>query len=471
MSFKPNKNIVYYLFPISLLFFFLVTYPHFRGFETAYFALTIFSIIAGQILLNRLDISLSLTMPVIVIFIIFAFAYYLKLYVLIINPDMLRQDFVSNKLYSLLQYPDVLFESYSTITYAFIVFCATTWLMLPRFSAEIVHQSKHILDTNHLCFVSFCLATALMIITFFIMYLTGISRAGADNPLLPFQIAGWTFNIRSVLIPALLLLLIWAADMAGMRKYLVLGILMLILHGFSDSILRASRSAILAQLIYLATFWIIIDRLTKKRALLLMIGFSIFIVLFPVFSSYRSIRATDYSSPLLSSLYDVAGHLYQQGTSSFNEIINEVGKSIFFRFTGADSLVQVIGGIARPLYADALGINVTRFFTVDIQGFPVEAIHGSAPSLLGWFYIVGGNAVVVISIFLLTLCVLIIWKWLPRRISHCTPVAQSVFIVWLIGLLTEGTLDRLLLKIAILIGSIIVCEVIARWCARCDTGL
>lgn len=459
---RPNYFVIRWVLPLLFLAGYLATYSKLEGFEIEYLGLTFFSIIACFLLLTRLNPPLHKKLPIWIILAVFMTAYYFKFYLLVYNPEIFGEDWVQRKLYFLLHSPSLLFETFATTSYAFIIFCITVWFLLGSARSLQMEPLKRRINYRSVISILQCLIPILMGVTAYIMFIYGIARMAVDNPYLPFRLAGWIFHIRSTLIPALLLLYIWSSDTAGLRKHFGFGVILLFLHGVSDMLLRSSRGAILLSFIILTMLFLVTGRITKKRVQLFGVILLITVMLFPVISYYRYLRAADLSAPIVSMFIDSINNISFAGSFSFFEMLKEVAVSIIFRFTGADSLLHIIGANLAPLYTDAFNIPVTRFFTVDVIGFSPEAIHGSAPSFLGWFYLVGGNGLVLTSIFGFTAFVCIFWRILPKLKLRCLPVAQALFLMWIFIIFSEGVLDRLYLSILVMAGSIAACEWLVR---------
>jgi hypothetical protein len=184
------------------------------------------------------------------------------------------------------------------------------------------------------------------------------------------------------------------------------------------------------------------------------------ILLWPIISSYRSIREYDYTTPISNSLGEAVGNL-SYGTSSTGEQLTEGIKSILFRY-GAISLYPIIGSDVEPLKTNIFNNYVTRFYTEEVLRYSPDHIHASGPSFIGWFYLVGGNFFVVLGVFLFMTLTWFLWNTLRRLQLKCLPVARSLLLLCLIELCGGGSLDRLGLHVLVLAGSIAACEYIIR---------
>lgn len=426
-----------------------------------YLGLTMLSIFACFLLLSRLNPPLIKKLPIWIILAVFMVAYYLKFYLMVWNPEIMPSGFL-RQFYWMLNSPEILLDTYATMTYAFVTLCFTAWWMLAYAKTSQTHTFEGEINYRRIIPLLTWLIPLLMVVTAAIMYITGISRMAAESVYLPFRLAGWAFYIRTTLIPALILLLIWSSDKAGWRKLLTFGIVLLFLHALSDMLLRSSRGSLLMMFIMVALLFIVTGRITKQRMRLFGVVLLLTILLWPVISAYRYIRAGSYTIPINRSLSEAMENLSSYGSMSFSETLSEVFKTGFFRFTGVDSLLPIVGSGIQPLGTSAFNISVTKFVTVEIFGFPPDVPMGVAPSLPGWFYIVGGNYLIVAGMFCFMLLLSITWRILSKARLRCLPVAQALFLFLVFTISSSGTLDRLYLKILVIVGSIAVCEWIMR---------
>ncbi len=421
-----------WLLPLLFLMGYLTTYSKLEGFEVEYLVLTYFSILACCLLLTRLGPPLHKKLPIWIILIVFIVAYYLKFYLLVSNPEILGEGWVQRKLYLLLQSPPVLFETFETISYAFIVFCITAWFLLSSARSLRMKILKKEINYRSVIPILIWLIPILMGITTYVMYITGICRMAADIPYLPFRLAGWIFYIRTTLIPALLLLLIWCSDKAGLRKFFTFGIILLFLHGMSDMLLRSSRGFIVISFTLLVLLFVVAGRITKKRVQLFGVILLISILLWPVISYYRYVRAVDHNVSLVHALVESAKNVSSTGSFSLSEMFKEGATALIFRFVGADSLIHIMGANLPPLYTHAIGISVSRFFALDVIGVPYgPVITGCSPSFPGYFYLVGGNALVIIAMASFVFLSWFFWCLLAKLKLRCLPVAQALFLWWI----------------------------------------
>ena len=75
---------------------------------------------------------------------------------------------------------------------------------------------------------------------------------GAETVTLSFRMGGWILYTRTTLIPGLILLLIWCSDNGRLKKYFILGIILFLIHGITESLLTSSRGFVLILILDLA---------------------------------------------------------------------------------------------------------------------------------------------------------------------------------------------------------------------------
>jgi len=468
-NFRKSNSKCYRARWLLLLVFaigYVATFSTLDSVALGYLGFTLLSIFAGALLLSRLNPPLVNKLPIWTILVVFMLAYYLKFYLMVYDPEIVGEGWVKKKLYFLLQSPTVLFDSFATMTYAFIIFCITSWFLLGHARFPQMETLKDRINYWPVISILLWLIPVLMGITAYVMYITGIAVMGAKGVYLPFRLAGWIFYIRTTFIPALLLVLIWSSDKTGLRKCFSFGVFLLFLHGISDMLLRSSRGAILIPFIILTMLFLVSGSITKKRVQMFGIILVTTILLWPVISYYRNVRAADTAMPIDYTLVESMENVSSTGSFSLSEMFKEASIAVIFRFIGSDSLIQIMGVNLPPLYSDAFGMSVSRFFTVDVIGFSPNAIQGCSPSFPGWFYLVGGNELVVVAMAFFVSLSWFCWFLLAKLKLRCLPVAQALFLWWLFHLFSGGVLDSLYLGILVMAGSIAACEWIMRTFGR-----
>ena len=212
-------------------------------------------------------------------------------------------------------------------------------------------------------------------------------------------------------------------------------------------------------MLFLAT-----GRINGKRVKMFFAVLFITIILAPFITVYRTMRAESISESIESLLANAAKNALIDESEPFIESLKSGSSYMLVRFTGADSLLHVLGSNNPPLYWTAFigPTSVTRHYTVNIVGFPEEAIHSEAPSAVGWFYMVGGTSMVVFGTLFSLVLVWFYWCSLAKLKLRCLPVAQALSITWFIIMFIEGTLDTQFIPLLVIVGSIIVCDLVLR---------
>ncbi len=462
---KSNSNWYRARWLLLLIFVagYIATFSIFDSIAFEYLVFTIISTFACFLLLTRLNPPLVNKLPIWIILVVFISAYYIKFYLMVWNPDIMPSG-VFRRLQWIIKSPNVLLNTYATMTYAFVTFCLTSWWLLVYMKPPRSHFFKREINFNcrRIISVLMWLIPFLMVITTVVMYLTGISRMAAESVYLPFRLAGWIFYIRATLIPVLLLLLIWCSDKTGMRKSLTFGILLLFLHGLSDMLLRSSRGSLLMMFIMLMLLFVVTRQVTKQRMRLFAIILLMTMLLWPVISAYRYIRAGSFSISIGDSLSESIDSISSYGSISVSKTLSEAIKSVLFRFVGVDSLLSIVDAGVKPLGIKVFSTSVSSYFKVEIMGYSPGTIIGLSPTLPGGFYIVGGDKFVVLGMFCFVLLTWIAWRALSMARLRCLPVAQTLFLFWVFRVPSSGVLDRQYLSIMVMVGSIAVCEWIIR---------
>jgi len=311
----------------------------------------------------------------------------------------------------------------------------------------------------------FSILALVMAITAYVQYATGIAVAGAESVYLPFRLAGLIFYFRSITIPALLVLLIWLTEEYRLLKMHSIAIGLLILHGFIQMLLASSRGALLNMVLPVIFLWLLSARFTAGRRNLLIVLFLIVAWMHPVLSQYRQLRAA-------GDIYDIA-HAFTESIRSSGDIWTNLSRgiiSIISRVTGTESLLFAaqmedvsftFENIRYYLFNPER--SLARIYTQDVIGFgPSVMWHLSAPSLLGAFYLIGGDAGVIIGVTVWTLFWIWFWRVLRRLRWRSLPVAQSMILLLIFHFTSEGDIDALPLRGLIYGASLLLCEFLAR---------
>ena len=428
--------------------------------DVRYIFLTAVLIVVSVNLIRRLGTFSVANLPLWIMLAVLFITYFIQFYWMVFDPQITTNSWFPN-LHWLAYSPEVRFNSFLTATLGFATFGITAYII----AAKPIKSPKTGPNTNvnfpFTVSILIWLIVPLMAATSYIMYITGIGRMGAETVTLPFRLGGWIFHTRNSLILGLILLLIWCSDNRRLKKHFILGIILLLIHGITSSLLTSSRGAILYLFLNLLFLLILTGKLNKQRLSFAAIVIAIAIMLWPVISAYRYTRMPDHKVPITTSLGEAIESLYA-GPSTYSEELTNGLQAILFR-TGMISLFPIMGSDFEPLGTGIFDTTVTKFYTNDVLGFSPEHISSSAPSLFGWFYLLGGNICVIIGIAMLTVAVWSFWPMLARLKLLSLPVSQALFLGFFLNFLKEGSLDQFWLEPTVLAGSIAACEFILRF--------
>lgn len=436
---------------------YLLSFSKLDGYEIKYALLTIACISACYLLINNIHQPLDKP-PLLLLFGIFIL-FFVQSYWIALFPAI-TEDFWFSHLRWIAYSPEVLYKTFALISYSFITFCITSYIMLRKPLYSRTNTFSKQFDYNKVVLILIPLIIILMVFTSYIMYATGICRMGEETVYLPLRLAGFIFHIRLTLLPALIILLIWCSDKSGDKKRFILGITLLILHGFSDSLLRSSRGSLFILFILLTLFLLITGRFNKQRVGLTIIVLLLTIFLWPVISSYRHVRKADYTKPIKSSLFEAVDDMSYGETTYAEKTIIAI-ESIIFRY-GMHDLLPIIASEPEPLGIRAINTSVVNFYTHDVLGYSTDHIHTSGTSFIGWFYLVGRYPFVIIGICIFTALAWILWSAISNMQLLSEPVAKAMYLLYILELCSGGSLDRIHLYTLVLIGSIAACEYIMR---------
>ncbi len=425
------------LFPVG----YIVSYQAFPYSGAEYLVLSLVSAGACAMLVTRLDASINVTLPVWVLLGIFCTGYYLQSYLLAWDSAIYPAHVVVVRDAS----EDLLMDAYKTTTLAFVTFCLTAWLMLGikrlwRCAAGPQNLAASITARCAKFVTNLLLITIppLEVVLGYISWATGITVMGAENAQLPYRLAGGIFYTRFVILPGLLLLLIWLADRLEFRGRFRIGVALLIAHGIAEAILRSSRASLLFSLLGLMFLFVLSQRLTRPRLRWIAGGLVLVLLMFPVITVYRDLRIGSNPSDVAAPLRESIGYTY--GAGAIGKTYSNAFVDILFRVGGTGELLPIQASGLGPL-GILQASHVSRFVIREVYLISPTWINAIAPSLVGWFYLVGGNPGVLFGILGFVMVTLLFWRGLASRSVRARPFAQALFLTFLVLIASEGTLD------------------------------
>jgi hypothetical protein len=305
-----------------------------------------------------------------------------------------------------------------------------------------------------------------MVITGYAQYLTGVGIMGRGNVVLPFRMAGLIVHSRNVLIPTLYLLIIWLTDKWKLQQIFCIAIGLLIVHGLSQMVLASSRGALVNYLVPVFFLWLLTRRFTTWRLITMLMILFLISMLHPIISAYRVQRAVGEPSDIVGALTEAL-----KASGNLVELLENGIVNIISRVIGVDGLLFAIAWGEGELSLENLryylfnpeGRSLARIYTQDVVGFgPSVTWHQNAPSLLGAFYLIGGNMGVVLGMSLWVIFWMLLWKGLKRQQWRTLPVIQACCLGLLWYASMEGNIDFFFFQGPMLGASLLLGEILIR---------
>ncbi len=385
-------------------------------------------------------------------------AYFLQFYILLYDPriagfDVWVDDFVAD--------PVIVLKYFEAITVGFCGFCLASIvsIVFVRKKSSVYLQAFYSRDY----FIALIgLILVLSFVSGSIMAIFGTSQMGGQAVVLPYRLSGIIYFIRVQVIPALIIYGIFIADKNERPKFLFMFLLLLVIHGLSDMVLRSSRGFLLQIVLMVTMLFVLSDRLNAARIRLLVgsIGFTIIAV--PVIGLSREIRnlgGNGAISAVTKAITDVG-----YDVSTFFETMMNVTFFLLLRFTGSVSFLQVIGKEPERVLDRVFeaGFSVTNYMTYDVMGWPIDKAMGYAPSTFGYLYLLAGLSGVFFGMLVMMVSVMLVWSFLNNLNSFARPVLMAIFLAWFFVNLADGTWDGLVFRLFLLSLVMLFCEFITK---------
>lgn len=165
----------------------------------------------------------------------------------------------------------------------------------------------------------------------------GIGVMGLDSSGLPLGVDTLLFRAQSSLIPALLLVVMWAGERTGRRAESNLAALALAVHLAAVAAVAASKAGLIYLALYVVGLWVACDRLSRARQLLLLLLGFLAVFTFGLGAELRTLRIEGLT------LSEAAKAMADTGESFSIVSIRNGLRAIFLRITGVDGIWFVIG--------------------------------------------------------------------------------------------------------------------------------
>ena len=465
-----EKYIAKIKWALPLLFFFgyFFTLKYFDSNIVEYLTYNLLAFISCAVLLTQVKSFGQRYIAVWVALILFILIYFLRFYWITIDasPVSVMLPHKHNQYLIMVNDRNALLQAFklSVIAFTCFSFSAAALLFFMRKENNHIYQYFDSVNSTFLGVIakrSLLVITLLMLVLAYITYKYHIGEMGSSpGEALPFRMKGVVFYARTILIPIVILLSIYLAERSGHIMVSRLGILLLIMHGVMDMLLRSSRSGLLLALLLLA-FLVLTDGVKLRRKEKVVVGIMLAIAFFlvPIMTKYRDIRV-NYDLPYIEAFFSA---LNVVEINWFTQPLKGL-QFVLFRMPGIESLWCMIANRAVPLGLHSIDVITSKNGIAGYLTYVIYSIKETdntllAPGFVGWFYLVAGlPAVVLGSLFAGALSVLG-WKFLDSRYFKSGPIAQVLFLWMLFMVLTEGTLDSMVYMFLVGLITIIALEV------------
>jgi hypothetical protein len=430
---------------------------------SAYLGWHIIAFCACALLLLRLRTLAAYYWPIWLGLGAFLLGYFVKFYALVglsVRPSLVVTVIVNNERLQLAGQPDIAAQAFRIAVLAFSVYCAVFFFILRPLGPESGSHSHVEQATLKQPIATFTwVGFALLVVTTIVALRFGILSMAEAQVRLPFRLGGWIMYTRIALITTLGLGLLQFGLTTLTRRWTAAGLLLLLGLGLTDTLVRTSRGALLLIGIMLLLMFALASQKLSRRTILVFVGLgALSIVLYPVITAYRYLNALTGGRATMGLLQDAVTSATQDGSWLSLAIFQ-----VLQRFMGVDILLFITDpttwiGLGNVAAARAAWGSVADYLTHFVMGVPETTIFSEAPSLVGWFLIVGGlpGILLLFPTFLITIWSLWVRLWDSNLLIK--PVAQVQMLVLWLTLSSEGTLDSMTLHVSAIVASLIAVE-------------
>ena len=397
--------------------------------------------------------------------------YYLRSYWITLDPMPVKVMLPRDAYVIMLGRGDLLLDSFKFSTLMFLSFGMSITFLLNLLNRGNFQKETAIeVPLGYCKFLGKVLLVMLplvMLVLYFLTYYFQIGlMGGALTDPLPFRLKGVIFYASTVFIPLLIALLIYLSEKSNGKTISNLGVLLMILHGLVMMLLRGSRGSLLLSIVLLI-FLVAVGglKLQRNQKILMSIFIIVGFFMVPVMTNYRSLRVEQ--AMLLPEAISMAMHLsYADLAGTFVQGV----KFILFRMPGIESLWCMLARGAEPLGGQLFDVldkknGIAGFLTHNIYTLSDDTTL-IAPGFVGWFYLIGGFFGVVLGGVFAALLSVLSCVIANKKYLKCGVIAQ-VFLLWMLFLmLTEGTLDIMVMQVL----SGLICLATIEYVLRASAG-
>ncbi|MEK6748712.1 MAG: hypothetical protein AABY83_05845 [Pseudomonadota bacterium] len=445
-----------------------LTFDRFGMLQGRYALYSILSLLACALLLSKLKKFDAEYIAIWLTFVVLVATQYVRFYWLVLDPSFLK-NMLTPMGWNALTDVNAQIAGFELLTISFCVICISIFLYIHFWKDALSRADVQDASDEFYRSVAYILLTLSIVLLVFLGYFAlkyHIGQMGyvASEPL-PYRLAGIIHYGRLVALPGTMLLFIVVAHRAKRQDLVRVGLMLVLIHGAVDVLVRSSRGAILFALISLVFLTAVkgFKLLRFEKITIVVIGI-VGLFFIPLTHQYRVFHLSGLDVPAsLLALNDMHWNISQ----IFVDAINFA----YFRLPGIEMPIAIIGDGGQPLGDKAFSVLATPngladYLTYAVLKFPEGSPQSFAPSFLGWFYLMGGVYAVIMGSVVISVVVTVLWKKLAQLPLFTLPVAQTFFLLLLFAILTEGTLDTLRYQALVMIVSVIGLEMLYRISAR-----
>jgi hypothetical protein len=413
---------------------------------------TVISVGAAMLFAMSLRGALKNTLPGWLFYVVFVWGYYGQFFWLLLDENA----FLPGSVLARAVRPSVLIEGYQQTTTCFSLAALTVAVVgLVRPKAALPGKPMSPGTATAVSRFGLFAGGALLVGTSALMLALGFGPGRAPN--LPFRIAGWIMYSRRALLPAIILATIVYSDTLPKRTYFRLALALFAAATFSDMLLTTSRAGFVKAGFQLLTIFAIQGRLNRRNWSIIGGAAVLTALLFPFLSQVRDNRLSgmDVYSAMNTAQVD------EQDVDSGP--LARLARPLMGRFSGVTALLPILDVRARQdpegvLQGFVSNSGVTVYNTQVVYGYRATDFTAVAPSLLGWFYIVGGDTGQMVGIITFVLLVYLLWAGLSAVDLRAKPVMLALTSLQMLTYIGEGTLEDLFLPTSVIVGSVVMLE-------------
>lgn len=452
---------------------YLSTYAYFTQYVIEYLLHNLLAAISCIFLLYHMrKQGRSLFVLWLVLF-IYSIAYFVRMVFITWSPDAVLKMLYTPVYVKAMQESSLIYGSMLT-SISFSAFCISAVIAMYMVRAtEMPEEEPLHVNVNHDSIWEHWLMGGLIVVAILLTIIAfrfniGVMGADPGEPL-PYRLKGIIFYLRSVSVPLAFILLIYLYDISGRYAASRLTIFSFFLYAMADMLIRNSRSPVL--LVVLLLVFLIASggfKLYRNERLAFGAVSVVGVFMIPVITQFRLIQRR-----IDLGILDDAGWLSSLQTAlmnSFGNLFDALSSGVEFlllRFPGMEAISAIVAMGATPLNTKAFEVFSTSqgmagYLTHTVYGVSPESYTLSAPGIIGWSYLVGGEYLVLINSILTTFLLVFLWNWIDRSALQLR-VILKVFLLWCVFLIfSEGTPDSMGYMVFFGISSVIFLEFVIR---------